>query len=265
MTFSWVRRVAAPVGLAFVLIAAASAPSSAQQTPPAAPAPAAPAAPAAPPAAAAPPPPPAPVMVMVDMQQLLYGSKAGKGVQAQIDVQRQAFSKEVAQQEDQLQKARAEIERQRASMTPAQLETKMRDFQKKLQELDRSVQAKQKAWQQVYAEAMGKVEEQALRVVAEIANEHKANLVIQKGAVIFAKDGFDITPDAMLRLDERLPSVTVAQAKPVEAPAPAPTGKSEPGKTKGAPRTPPPPAQPQTGAQPPAVPPLDLQLRPSPQ
>ncbi|HTS91843.1 MAG TPA: OmpH family outer membrane protein [Stellaceae bacterium] len=202
-------------------------------------------------------------MVMVDMQQLLYGSKAGKGVQAQIDTQRQAFSKDVAQQEDQLQKARAEIERQRASMTPAQLEAKMRDFQKKLQELDRSVQAKQRAWQQVYSEAMGKVEDQALRVVAEIANEHKANLVIQKGAVIFAKDGFDITPEAMQRLDERLPSVTVAQAKVAETPAPAAAPKSDPGKGKGGPRNP--PAQPQAGAQPPALPPLDLQLRPPPQ
>ena len=47
-------------------------------------------------------PPPAPVIVMVDMQQLVYNSKAGKGVQGQMDKQRQAFSKEVAQQEDEL-------------------------------------------------------------------------------------------------------------------------------------------------------------------
>ena len=103
--------------------------------------------------------------------------------------------------------------------------------------------------------------------MAEIANEHKANLVIQKGAVIFAKDGFDITPEAMLRLDDRLPSVTVAQAKPVDTPAPgaAPPTKTDPGKGKGGPRTPPPSGQPQAGNQAPTLPPLDLQLRPSPQ
>jgi Skp family chaperone for outer membrane proteins len=240
-----------------MLAAAPLAQSSAQQAP-AAP----PAAPPAPPAAAA--PPPAPVVVMVDMQQLVYSSKAGKGVQGQMDKQRQAFSKEVAQQEDQLQKARAEIERQRGSMTAAQLEAKGREFQKKLQELDRNVQAKQRAWQQVYTEAMAKVEEQALRVVAEIANEHKANLVIQKAAVIFAKDGFDITPEAMVRLDERLPSVTVNQPKPVETGS-ADTGKAPTGKGK-APATPRNPAsnQPSAGAEPPGLPPLDLQLRPAP-
>src|SRR5690242_2686024 len=71
-------------------------------------------------------PPPAPVIVMVDMQQLVYNSKAGKGVQGQMDKQRQAFSKEVAQQEDELQKARAELERQRAALPPDQFETKGR-------------------------------------------------------------------------------------------------------------------------------------------
>ena len=128
-------------------------------------------------------PPPTPVIVMVDMQQLVYNSTAGKGVQGQMDKQRQAFSKEVAQQEDELQKARAELERQRATLAPDQFEAKGRQFQQRLQELDRSVQAKQKAWQAVYSEAMNKIEESALQVVAEIAAEHQANLVIQKAAV----------------------------------------------------------------------------------
>src|SRR5215472_19345778 len=97
-------------------------------------------------------PPPAPVIVMVDMQQLVYNSKAGKGVQGQMDKQRQAFSKEVAQQEDELQKARAELERQRTTLAPDQFEAKGRQFQQRLQELDRTVQAKQKAWQAVYSE-----------------------------------------------------------------------------------------------------------------
>src|SRR5215469_6084389 len=166
-------------------------------------------------------PPPAPVIVMVDMQQLVFNSTAGKGVQGQMDKQRQAFSKEVATQEDELQKARAELERQRTTLAPDQFEAKGRQFQQRLQELDRTVQAKQKAWQAVYSEAMNKVEEAALQVVAEIAAEHQANLVIQKAAVIFGKDGFDITADAMQRLDQRLPAVAVNQPKPVEAPATA--------------------------------------------
>jgi len=197
-------------------------------------------------------PPPAPVIVMVDMQQLVYNSKAGKGIQGQMDKQRQTFSKEVAQQEDDLQKARAELERQRATLAPDQFEAKGRQFQQRLQELDRSVQAKQKAWQAVYSEAMNKVEEGALQVVAEIAAEHQANMVIQKAAVIFGKDGFDITTDAMQRLDQRLPAVALNQPKPVETAKPAPESSAKP-KT---------PSQPAAQAAPP--PQLNLQLQPAP-
>jgi outer membrane protein len=199
-------------------------------------------------------PPPTPVIVMVDMQQLVYNSKAGKGVQGQMDKQRQAFSKEVAQQEDELQKARTELERQRTVLPPDQFEAKGRQFQQRLQELDRTVQAKQKAWQAVYSEAMNKVEEGALQVVAEIAAEHQANLVIQKAAVIFGKDGFDITTDAMQRLDQRLPAVTVNQPKPVEVAKPA----AEAGKSKTAGQATPPAAQAAPQPQ------LNLQLQPAP-
>jgi Skp family chaperone for outer membrane proteins len=198
--------------------------------------------------------PPAPVIVMVDMQQLVYSSKAGKGVQGQMDKQRQAFSKEVAAQEDELQKARAELERQRASLPPDQFEAKGRLFQQRLQELDRTVQAKQKAWQAVYSEAMNKVEEGALQVVAEIAAEQKANLVIQKAAVIFGKDGFDITADAMQRLDQRLPAVAVNQPKPVEATT-ATKPAADAAKPKASGQAPPP-----SDTQPP----LNLQLQPAP-
>jgi Skp family chaperone for outer membrane proteins len=196
--------------------------------------------------------PPTPVIVMVDMQQLVYNSKAGKGVQGQMDKSRQAFSKEVAQQEDELQKARTELERQRTALAPDQFEAKGRQFQQRLQELDRTVQARQKAWQAVYSEAMAKVEESALQVVAEISAERQANLVVQKAAVIFGKDGFDITADAMQRLDQRLPAVTVNQPKPVDLAKPA-----DPAKPKAS-------GQAQAPAQAAPEPQLNLQMQPAP-
>jgi outer membrane protein len=199
-------------------------------------------------------PPPTPVIVMVDMQQLVYSSTAGKGIQGQMDKQRQSFSKEVAQQEDDLQKARTELERQRTTLGPEQFEAKGRQFQQRLQDLDRSVQAKQKAWQAVYSEAMTKVEEAALHVVAEIATERQANLVIQKAAIIFGKDGFDITAEAMLRLDQRLPSVAVNQPKPVDLAKPADAAKP---KVSGQSQT-------QPAAQAAPQPQLNLQLQPAP-
>lgn len=196
--------------------------------------------------------PPPLALVMVDMQQLIYGSKAAKGIQGQMEQHRQAFSKEVAQQEDQLQKARTELERQRSVTPPNQLEAKGREYQQKVEALDRNVQGKQQALQQVYSEAMSKVESTALQVVAEVAAAHQANIVVQKAAVIFSKDGFDITAEAMKKLDERLPAVTVNQPKPVDL------SKLKPATQPQAQSRQPPAIQPQ--AAPP--PQLNLQLQP---
>jgi len=168
--------------------------------------------------------PPAPIIVMVDMQQLVYGSRAAKSVQTQMDKERESFSKEVAAQEDQLQRARADLERQRNVMAPDQLEAKSREFQQKLEELDRAVQARQRVWQEETKAAMDKVQDSALQVVAEIAAQRHANLVIQKAAVVLGTDGFDVTADALARLDERLPSVPLVPPK--EPPTSAPGTQS---------------------------------------
>ena len=168
--------------------------------------------------------PPTPIIVMVDMQQLVYSSKAAKSVQQQMDKERESFSKEVAAQEDRLQRARADLERQRNVMAPDQLEAKSREFQQKLEELDRTVQARQRVWQEETKAAMDKVQESALQVVAEIAAQRHANLVIQKAAVVLGTDGFDITADALAHLDQRLPEVTLAPPTP---PAPVTPGTSD--------------------------------------
>lgn len=204
--------------------------------------------------------PPTLALVMVDMQQLIYGSKAAKGIQSQMEQHRQAFSKEVAQQEDQLQKARTDLERQRSVTPPNQLEAKGREYQQKVEALDRNVQGKQQALQQVYNEAMSKVESAALQVVAEVAAAHQANIVVQKAAVIFSKDGFDITAEAMQKLDERLPAVAVNQPKPVDVSKSKPATSAAPSQAQSRQ-----PAQLQPPPQAAPPPQLNLQLQPGPQ
>src|SRR5579875_3675029 len=56
---------------------------------------------------------PAPVILIVDMTQMLHDAKAAKAVQAVINQQFSTYSKQVAQQEDDLKKARDDLERQR--------------------------------------------------------------------------------------------------------------------------------------------------------
>jgi outer membrane protein len=210
---------------ALILAVAALAPSAsvlAQQK-------AAPAAPAAPAVL------PTPVILIVDMAQILQQAKAAKQVQSELNQQYNLYSKEVAQQEDELQKSSTELERQRTVMAPDAYNLRARELQQHYDQLGKSVQAKRQALQLSLNEAMNKVKQAALEVVADIVKEHKANLVLEKQAVVYEPEGMDVTADAIQRLDKRLPSVPVNLPKldtgaltPTPAPAaaaPAPPAK----------------------------------------
>ena len=160
------------------------------------------------------PPLPAPVILIVDLQQILQDAKAAKGVQAIINQEYSSYTKEVAQQEDDLQKARAELERQRTVLAPDAFNTRARDLQKRYDELGQVVQGRRQSLQQSLNEAMAQVKNAALEVIADIVKERKANLVIEKQAVVFEAEGMDVTADAVARLDQKLASVPVNLPKP---------------------------------------------------
>jgi Skp family chaperone for outer membrane proteins len=159
--------------------------------------------------APAPQPLPAPVILIVDLQQILQDAKAAKGVQAVINQEYSAYTKEVAQQEDELQKSRTELERQRTVLAPDAFNTRARDLQQRYDTLGQVVQGRRQALQQSLNEAMVTVKNAALEVVADVVKERRANLVIEKQAVVFEAEGMDVTADAIARLDKKLDSVPV--------------------------------------------------------
>lgn len=166
---------------------------------------------------------PAPVILIVDLQQILQDAKAAKAVQAVINQEFSSYTKEVAQQEDELQKSRTELERQRTILAPDAFNTRARDLQQRYDELGQVVQGRRQSLQQSLNEAMVKVKNAALEVIADMVKERRANLVIEKQAVVFEAEGMDITADAIGRLDQKLASV------PVNLPKPDGEGAAKPG------------------------------------
>jgi outer membrane protein len=184
------------------------------KTPPAA-------APAPPPATPAPPLPAAQnLMVMVvDVQALLQETKAAKMVRAQIEQKRSEYAKEISQQEEMLRGERDVLQRQQASLSPEALNKKGREFQQKVNELDRSVQAKRQALEKSNNDALSKIQQQMLKIIADIAKQRKANLVLQRTELVLFDRSFDVTDEVMQKLDEQMPVLTVNFVTPQPPPA----------------------------------------------
>jgi outer membrane protein len=155
----------------------------------------------------------APVIITVDVQQILRDSQVAKNIQAQMNDRTERYTKEVSAQENELRRTQDELERQRTVLSADAFNTKMRDFQQRYDALDHGVQATRQALQQAYNDAMTRVENTALQIIADLAAERKANLVVTKAAVLFEAQGLDVTQEVIKRLDERLPTVPLAVAQ----------------------------------------------------
>lgn len=196
------------------------------QAPPAPPAPA----PAPPTPAPAAPQPPAPavgvaapmslIVMVVDVQALLQNSKAAKMVRSQIEQKRNEYTKEISHQEESLRAERDALQRQQASMSADALNQKGREFQQKVNDLERSVQGKRQALEKSNGDALSKIQEEMLKIIADIAKQRKANLVFQRADLVLFDQSFDVTDEVLQKLDDQMPTLTVNFVAPTPPPAP---------------------------------------------
>jgi outer membrane protein len=214
----------------------------AQTPPPSAPSPPTPpvSAPPAPaqPASSAPAPMSLTVLV-VDVQALLQNSKAAKMVRGQIEQKRNEYTKEISHQEEALRAERDAIQRQQASLSADALNQKGREFQQKVNDLERNVQGKRQALEKSNGEALSKIQEEMLKIITDIAKQRKANLVLQRSDIVLFDQNFDVTDEVLEKLDEQMPTLTVNFVAPTPPP-PNPTASAAPAEVPA----PPAPAKP---------------------
>ena len=201
----------------------------------------APPAPPLPAEAPQPPTPPAPLptaqnltVMVVDVQALLQNSKAAKMVRSQIEQKRGEYTKDISHQEESLRAERDALQRQQASLSPEALNQKGRDFQQKVNDLERNVQGKRQALEKSNGDALQKIQEEMLKIIADIAKQRKSNLVFQRTDLVLFDQAFDVTDEVLQKLDEQLPTLSVNFVAPVppsasaSSPAPAASGSPAP-------------------------------------
>jgi len=157
-------------------------------------------------------------VMVVDVQALLQNSKAAKMVRDQIEAKRAEYAKEISHQEETLRQERDNLQREQATLTADQMNVKGREFQAKVNELDRDVQAKRQALERSNADALQKIQEVMVKIITDIAKDRKANLVFQRSELVLFDQGFDVTDQVLQKLDEQMPTMTVTFVAPVAAP-----------------------------------------------
>ena len=158
---------------------------------------------------------PAPVIAIVDVQRILQESLAAKSVQKQLEAQRSKFQNEIEGEENGLRQSEQDLAKQRSQLAAQAYADREQQLRQRFSTVETHVQARRKVLDQSFSDSMNKVRAALLDVVATVAHEHGANMVVVKQQALWTDQPLDITDEVLKRLDQKMPKIDVAT--PAEA------------------------------------------------
>lgn len=167
-----------------------------------------------------------PAIIVVDFQSVVRRSAAVRSIQDQINELRRGYQEEFGRIEEDLRATEAELTDQRPGMVPEAFMEQRRAFEERVIEAQREAQARRTALDEALNQAMDEVRTALLEIVADIAGERGADLVLDRSQVVLVDHGLEVSEEALVRLDERLPTVQV-RTPPQPLPASPPPAAEE--------------------------------------
>jgi outer membrane protein len=147
------------------------------------------------------------VMGVLDVQLVLNNSKAAKGVRAALEKQAASYQAELAQQENAIRAADQQLQQQRAVLSPQDYEAKRGELGQKVEALRQKAAGRNKELQQMENGAMTQIMQALLQTTADIAKGRGLTMVLNKSMVVLNVTSYDITQEALQKLDARVSSV----------------------------------------------------------
>ena len=139
----------------------------------------------------------------VNTERILRDAIPAQRAQKKIEAEFQKRDQELARVADQLKRMQDELEKNSVTMSESQRRTKEREFG----ELNRDFQRKQREFRedlnQRRNEELAQVVEQANRVIRQIAEQEKYDIIFQDA--VFASPRIDITDKVIKALDQGKP------------------------------------------------------------
>jgi outer membrane protein len=155
-------------------------------------------------------------IAVINYQQILHDSTAGKSVKDQLDAKQKAFQSEMSKKEDELNKEQENLAQQRAVLSPDAFEKKAKEFRAKTNAAQRDVQAKHNALDGALFSASNEIQKTVLEIVGKMAKERGYTVVLPTSQLLYADPKLDITADVLSKLNATLPKVSVSFKAPAK-------------------------------------------------
>ncbi len=155
--------------------------------------------------------PNSPVFAIIDVQRVLRESIAVKSLSRDIEQRKGQYQDELRKREEALRQADQELTRQRSILSAEVYAQKRGELERKVASHQREARKRKRGLEQLFASGMSKVRNELAKIAREIAEERGLDLILSKATVVIVKPEFEITEEAVSRLNTRLPDVPLAQ------------------------------------------------------
>jgi len=164
--------------------------------------------------------PPQPKIVVIDRAAIMQFSKVGQDIAKQMQTYANQAKNDLSAQGKALQAEGRNLQQQVAILAPDVKQKRLDAFRAKEEALQGVAARKDEQLKAAFGQARLAMEQALGPILQQLVKERGANLVLDKQAVVFANDSkFDLTQDAINRLNQKLPTFKVnLNAPPPAAP-----------------------------------------------
>jgi Skp family chaperone for outer membrane proteins len=156
-------------------------------------------------------------IAVINFQQILHDSSAGKSVKEQLDAKQKTYQAEMSKKENELNKESENLAQQRAVLSPDAFEKKAKEFRAKTNDAQKEVQIKHNELDYALNSSLGEIQKTVLEIVANMAKQHGYSLVLPSSQLLYADSKLDITNEVLSQLNAKLPKVNVSFTLPASA------------------------------------------------
>lgn len=153
--------------------------------------------------------PAAQIFGIVDMNKVMQTTEAAKDIFSQMEVRRKQYQTDISKEETALRAAEQDILKQRESLSKEAFEKKRKEFEEKVVNGQKFVQDRKRILDQAFSKSMGTLRNEAIKVVADIAETRKYSAVFTQDAVMISAPGLDMTGTVIEQLNKNVKKIPI--------------------------------------------------------
>lgn len=147
-------------------------------------------------------------IAVLDLELVVQKSDAGKGIGAALKAKEDALQKEADSYKKSLREKEQKLLKDRkGGVDEKTFDAEKKVFEDEIRKSQKSIMDKSTALEKTKLQALRDINEQIAKITADIADERKLQIVVDRKFVVIAEKELDITEEVLSRLNKAVKSI----------------------------------------------------------